>query len=100
LAEDCLPPGLYEGPLTRKLTLKSDNSAAICDPKRSLDEIISTAGNCTIRTLILFIPGYSFWGFHSNFVLPRYDVATLKIELYKDQMFIVTMKTDVKPTIT
>ena len=34
LAEDCLLPGLAEGPLTRKQILKLDESAAISDPKR------------------------------------------------------------------
>jgi len=36
LAEDCLPPGLYECLLTRKLTLRIQKSAAIYDPTETL----------------------------------------------------------------
>jgi hypothetical protein len=37
LAEDCLTLRVYQGPLTRKLPLKLDESAAIDDPKPSFD---------------------------------------------------------------
>jgi hypothetical protein len=40
LAEDCLLPEFYESPLTRKLTLRLDYSAAIYDPKPPLKSII------------------------------------------------------------
>jgi len=36
LAEDRLPPGLYERPFTRKLPLKLKASAAIYDPIETL----------------------------------------------------------------
>jgi hypothetical protein len=44
LAEDCLLPEFYESPLTRKLTLRLDYSAAIydCDFNRSMQHLIST----------------------------------------------------------
>jgi len=32
VVEDCLPPGLHKGLLTRKQALKPNNSAAIYDP--------------------------------------------------------------------
>lgn len=43
LAEDCLLQRFYEGPLTRKLTLKLDESAAIYDPTETLHSCWSIA---------------------------------------------------------
>jgi len=39
MAEDCLPPQLFECLLWRKQTLKLDASAAIYDPTEILDTI-------------------------------------------------------------
>jgi len=40
LAEDCILPGFDEGPLTRKLPLKLEASAAISDPERTLTKLV------------------------------------------------------------
>lgn len=45
LAEDCLLPRLAGGPLTRKLSLKIDESAARSDPQRTLRFRISVAAS-------------------------------------------------------
>ena len=44
MAEDCILAQPIERLLWRKLTLKLGEAAAIYDPERALDEIISTAG--------------------------------------------------------
>jgi len=53
LAEGRLLPGIDERLLTRKLMLKLDESAAIADPQRTLDEIFSTAENGTKRASMI-----------------------------------------------
>jgi hypothetical protein len=47
MAEDCLLPGVYEGPLTRKQTLKSSISAA----KNNPIQILSSLSQMDLRKL-------------------------------------------------
>jgi len=48
LAVDCLLPGFYEGPLLRKLPLRLIKSAAIDDPHRALDGIVSSTESASL----------------------------------------------------
>ena len=54
MAEGCLLPVLDERQLTREQTLKPDRSAAINDPERILDFIISSAKSGTKPTFGIY----------------------------------------------
>jgi hypothetical protein len=53
LAEDCLLPGLAEGPLTRKLPLKLDASAAISDPEPTPSQVTLKVRNRYIAAIVM-----------------------------------------------